>query len=647
MRFLIRALSFCLLAVPLLLAQGNVVQPGNSLVVEGIPAIPTALAETVGRYGDFRAAGFQDWHPVKREMLISTRFAETNQIHRVSTPGGTRYQLTFFPDRVTGARYSPATGEYFLFSKDVGGGEWFQTYRYDALTGAITLLTDGGRSQNDLGVWSNSGNLTAYSSTRRNGNDRDIWIMNPTNPKEHRLLLEVSGGGWSAKCWSPDNKQLVVGEFISVNESHLWLVDIATGQKKRLIPVNGAEKVAYGSAEFSKDGKGLYVTTDKDSEFQRLAYIDLATGAHSYLTSHIHWDVDEFDLSHDGKTIAIIANEDGIGVLHLLDTAARKKKQSIKMPAGSIHGLKWHRNNRDLAFHVSSARASDDIYSVDVRIGKVERWTFSETGGINTEQFSEARLIRWKSFDGREISGFIYEPPARFTGKRPVIVNIHGGPESQFTPGFLGRSNYYLNELGVAIIFPNVRGSTGYGKTFVKLDNGMKRMDSVRDIETLLDWIQTQPNLDAGRVMVTGGSYGGFMALAVAAKANERIRCALDVVGISNFVTFLRNTEAYRRDLRRVEYGDERDPEMRAFLERTAPLNNARNITKPLFVVQGYNDPRVPYTESEQMVATVRQNGSPVWYLMARDEGHGFAKKKNQDFLFYATVQFVQEFLVK
>ena len=296
---------------------------------------------------------------------------------------------------------------------------------------------------------------------------------------------------------------------------------------------------------------------------------------------------------------------------------------------------------------MSSARASDDVYSVDVRIGKVERWTFSETGGINTEQFSEARLMRWKSFDGREISGFIYEPPARFAGKRPVIINIHGGPESQFTPGFLGRTNYYLNELGVAIIFPNVRGSTGYGKTFVKLDNGMKRMDSVRDIETLLDWIQTQPNLDADRVMVTGGSYGGFMTLAVATNANERIRCALDVVGISNFVTFLQNTEAYRRDLRRVEYGDERDPEMRAYLERTAPLNNARNITKPLFVVQGYNDPRVPYTESEQMVATVRQNGSPVWYLMARDEGHGFAKKKNQDFLFYATVQFVQEFLLK
>jgi dipeptidyl aminopeptidase/acylaminoacyl peptidase len=284
---------------------------------------------------------------------------------------------------------------------------------------------------------------------------------------------------------------------------------------------------------------------------------------------------------------------------------------------------------------------------MDAQTGKVDRWTISETGGINTDRFSEAELIRWKSFDGRNISGFLYKPPSRFAGKRPVIINIHGGPEGQFTPGFLGRNNFYLNELGVAIIYPNVRGSTGYGKTFVTLDNGLKRMDSVRDIGTLLDWIKTRPDLDADRIMVTGGSYGGFMTLAVATSYNERIRCALDVVGISNFVTFLQNTEAYRRDLRRVEYGDERDPEMRAYLEKTAPLNNAQKITKPLFVVQGYNDPRVPRTESEQMVATVRKNGSPVWYLMAKDEGHGFAKKKNQDFLFYASVRFIQEYLLR
>jgi len=647
MKSLTRALVLCLLAVTLAVAQGDTIQPGDNLVIEGVPPIPASLVATVARYTDFRSAGLQDWHPTKREMLISTRFADTSQIHRVSMPGGARYQLTFFPDRVAGARYAPKGGDYFLFGKDVGGGEWFQTYRYDFATGNITLLTDGGRSQNGLGVWSNAGDRTVYSSTRRNGKDRDIWTMNPADPKTNRLLLEVEGGGWGAQDWSPDDKQIVVGEGISVNESYLWLVDVATGEKKLITPKGGATKVAYGGAAFSKDGKGLYVTTDKDSEFQRLAYIDLATGAHTYLSSHINWDVDELELSYDGKTIAFVTNEDGLGILHLLDTAAGKEKPAPKLPAGSVFGIEWHRNNRDLAFHLASARAPSDVYSVDVSTGKVDRWTFSETGGINTEQFSEAELIRWKTFDAKMISGFLYKPPARFTGKRPVIINIHGGPEGQFTPGFLGRNNFYLNELGVAILFPNVRGSTGYGKTFVQLDNGMKRMDSVRDIETLLDWIKARPDLDADRVMVTGGSYGGFMTLAVATNYNDRIRCSLDVVGPSNFVTFLQNTEAYRRDLRRVEYGDERDPEMRAYLEKTAPLNNAQKVTKPLFVVQGFNDPRVPRTESEQMVAIVRKNGSPVWYLMAKDEGHGFAKKRNQDFLFYSAVQFIQEHLLK
>lgn len=227
-----------------------------------------------------------------------------------------------------------------------------------------------------------------------------------------------------------------------------------------------------------------------------------------------------------------------------------------------------------------------------------------------------------------------------------MLVLIHGGPEGQATPGFLGRASYYLAELGVAIIEPNVRGSLGYGKTFVKLDNGRLREDSVKDIGALFDWIAQQPGLDAGRVMVQGGSYGGYMVLAVSTLYPERIRGAIDIVGISNFVTFLQNTEDYRRDLRRVEYGDERDPEMRAFLESISPANRADRIRKPLLVVQGANDPRVPRSESEQMVATVRRHGVPVWYLLAMDEGHGFRKKGNADYLFFAQVEFVKRHLL-
>ena len=228
-----------------------------------------------------------------------------------------------------------------------------------------------------------------------------------------------------------------------------------------------------------------------------------------------------------------------------------------------------------------------------------------------------------------------------------MIVNIHGGPEGQARPGSSAAATTSSTSWAWPSSIPNVRGSTGYGKTFLKLDNGEQREDSVKDIGALLDWIATRPDLDARRVMVTGGSYGGYMTLAVATHYTDRIRCALDVVGISNFVTFLESTEAYRRDLRRVEYGDERDPKMREFLLRIAPVNNARKIKRPLFVVQGKNDPRVPLSEAEQMVATVKKNGTPVWYLMAKDEGHGFAKKRNEDYLSYATAAFIQEFLLK
>ncbi len=625
--------------------QNAGIVPNENLVVEGIPKIPASLAETVERYTNFRGASLGSWDPVKREMLISTRFADTAQIHLVKMPGGARTQLTFYPDSVSSAQFSPVSGNSFVFSKDIGGNEFFQVYRFDNASGDVTLLTDG-KSRNVAPVWSYDGQKLAYGSTRRNGNDVDLYVVEPANSKSDRMLTQLQGGGWEPMDWSPDNRKILVREEISANESYLWIVDASSGEKTLITPKGGV-KIAYRGGQFSKDGKGIYVTTDKDSEFQRLAYVDPASKQHNYLSSHISWDVDEFDLSYDGRTIAFVTNEDGFGVLHLLDTKTAKEKPVPDLPKGIASGVRWHKNNRDLGFNITSARSTSDVYSLDVQTGKVDRWTYSETGGLNTANFSEPQLIHWKSWDGREISGFLYRPPAKFTGKRPVIVNIHGGPEGQFRPGFLGRNNYYLNELGLAMIFPNVRGSTGYGKTFLTMDNGLLREGSYKDINFLLDWIQTQSDLDANRVLVTGGSYGGFMTLAVATNYNNRICCSVDVVGPSNLVTFLEHTSGYRQDLRRVEYGDERDPKMRDFLERIAPFNKTKNITKPLFVIAGKNDPRVPPSESEQMVSTVRQNGTPVWWLEAKDEGHGFRKKKNQDYQFYATVMFVKEYLLK
>ena len=626
--------------------QQPAVAPPESLVVEGVPAIPGAMADTAGRYGAYRSAAVVDWHPTERSVLINTRFAETPQLHLVGMPGGERRQLTFFQDAVRLGRFHPNGGDYIVFSKDVGGGEWYQLYRYDLATASITLLTDG-KSRNTLGPWSARGDEIAYTSTRRAGKDTDLWVMNPADPKSDHLLTQLSGGGWEPLDWSPDDSKILLLEEISINESYLWLVDTKTGEKKSFTPREAKEKVSYGEGRFSKDGKGIFITTDKDSEFHRLAYIDLATKQHQYLTDKIPWDVETFDLSHDGQRIAFVTNQNGLSVLWDFNTSTRGILHEHKsLPSGVIGAVRWHLNGHDLAFMLTNSQGPGDVYSEDVTTGRLERWTNSETA-VATKDFPPAELVEWKSFDGKLISGFLYHPPAKFTGKRPVLVIIHGGPEGQSLPTFLGRYNYLLNELGIALFYPNVRGSTGYGKSFTLLDNGFLREDTYKDINSLFDWIAAQPGLDAARIGVMGGSYGGHMTLAVSTFYSDRIRCSVDIVGMSNLVTFLEHTEAYRRDLRRVEYGDERDPQMREFLERIAPMNNIAKIEKPMLVIAGKNDPRVPVSESDQIVAALEKQGTPVWYIMAKDEGHGFQKKPNQDYQFYAVVEFLQKFLLK
>ena len=626
-------------------AQEATIAPPENIVADGLPKIPASMVETAGRYAENRAAFPSDWHPQRRELLIGTRFGNTFQTHLVKMPGGARQQLTFYPEPVYGGSFHPNGGDYMFFTKDVGGGEWYQFFRYDFSSGESTLLTDG-KSRNTSAQWSNGGDWIAYVSSRRNGEDMDLWAMNPADRKTDHLVAQLKGGGWEPQDWSPDDKKILMVEGISVNETYLWIVDPATGQKTELTPRKTNEQVAYNNARFSKDGKGVYFTSDKDSEFQRLMYMDLDSKQTKVLTASIPWDLDEFALSRDGKKIAFVSNEEGLSALHLLDTSTEKELPVPKLPVGLVSGLIWHRNGRDLAFGISSASSPGDAYSLDVATGKLERWTMSETA-VKTDAFPEPELVRWKSFDGRMISGFLYRPPAKFTGKRPVLIEIHGGPEGQSRPDFLGRYNYYLNELGIAVILPNVRGSTGYGKAFTKLDNGFLREGTYKDINALLDWIGTRPDMDSGRVAVTGGSYGGHMTLAVSTFYSDRIRCSVDVVGPSNLVTFLEHTEAYRRDLRRVEYGDERDPKMREFLEKIAPMNNVEKIKKPMMVVAGKNDPRVPVTESDQIVAALKKQGTPVWYVMAKDEGHGFQKKANADFQFYTTVEFLQEYLLK
>src|SRR5579863_2783159 len=400
-------------------AQGPSITPPESIVADGVPPIPASLAEAAGRYGAYRSASLADWNPVKREMLIATRFGDTPQLHLVSKPGGERHQLTFYPDAVTNGRFHPNGGDYIVFSKDIGGGEWFQIYRLDLKTGDVTLLTDG-KARNLMGPWSSKGDSLAYMSTRRTGKDTDLWAMNPADPKTDHLLTKLEGGGWQPLDWSPDDKQILLKEELSINESYFWLVDTATGEKTALTPRDAKEKISYGDGEFGKDGKGMYLTTDKDSEFHRLAYLDFASKQSKYLTSKIPWDVETFLQSYDGHRIAFATNEAGVSVLHVRNAGSESDSVLPKLPSGVIGAVRWHHDNRDLGFAITNARGPGDVYSVDVTTGKLERWTNSETA-VKADAFPEAELVKWKSFDGKEISGFLYRPPAsKLPGKRPV-----------------------------------------------------------------------------------------------------------------------------------------------------------------------------------------------------------------------------------
>ncbi len=633
--------ALCLVVFSLFASAAFAQVPSN-LVVEGIPPFPKDLAEKLRPYMESRAATFLDWNPARPEMLVSTRFADTPQLHLVKMPKGDRKQITFFEDRVGGGQFRPGDPDTVIFSKDVGGGENFQIYRLDLNTGEVKLLTDG-TSRNTGITLSTDGRWMAFSSNKRNGKDTDVYLMELGQPQNVRMIVQADGGGWAANDFSPDGTKLLVGNFISANESRLYLVDMKSGEKKLLTP----KKASYSDGRFAANGQSVYFTTDEGSELHHLVRLPLDGGDGMTLNSE-KWDVENFDLSQDGARIAYVTNENGVSALHIIRADNGAAIQLPPIPVGVIGGLRWHPSGKFLGYTLSSARSPADAYALDVDRQIVERWTESETGGLNPARNAEPQLVTMKSFDGTQISAFLYRPnPTRFSGKRPVLINIHGGPEGQSRPGFLGRTNYWINELGVAVIYPNVRGSTGYGKTYLAMDNGMKREDTVKDIGAVIDWIKSDAMLDSARIGVTGGSYGGYMTLATMTHYNDQMRAAVDVVGISNFLTFFQNTSEYRKDLRRAEYGDERDPKMKEFFEKISPIASASKITKPLFIVAGFNDPRVPWTEGEQMAKTVRANGAPVWWLMAKDEGHGFAKKRNQDFQFLATTMFLQRFLVE
>lgn len=629
-------LALCFSSQPLL------AQSTDAAALDSLPKVPSSLIRDVSPYTSMSSYGLAGWHPSRREIWAKAITSSYTGIAKVAAPGDSPQVEVLFPANIYEVYYSPSA-KAAVYVKDYNGNEQFQVYAYDPSSRRATQISDG-KSRNTEPVWSNKGDWVIYSSNRRNGTDTDLYIAKPSEPNTTRLLAQDKGY-LKVFDWSPDDRQALFYNWLSANESYLYIIDVSSGEKTLLTANTGPEKVAYDYAQFSADGKGIYLTTDRDSEFLRLAYMDLATKKVTYLTDAIKWNVELFSLSPDRKTLAFVSNEDGVSRLHVLDTTTSKERELTWPRVGVISNLRWNNNNTDLAFSFVSARSIWDIYSINVVTGKTDRWV-KGTSDVDADKFSEPEVIHWKSFDDRQISGFLYRPPAKFTGKRPVIIDIHGGPDDQARPDFNGADNYFINELGVVKIYPNVRGSTGYGKTFLKLDNGFKREDASKDIGALLDWIKTQPYLDADRVLVTGVSYGGYVALSVAANYADRIRAAESVSSPTNLVTFNEHTEEWRRDRRREEYGDERDSKMREFLNRIAPLNNVSKIKKPLMVVHGENDARVPASEANQIVAAVKRTGTPVWYLLAKNEGHDFTQR-TLDLQLYQTAMFVKEFLLK
>ena len=609
--------------------------PANNLVLDGTPEIPAELRDRLRQYSNTRSASLSGISANGASMLVNTRFAETAQLHLVSAPLGTRRQITFEDEPVRDGAL--VTDDIVLFMHDIGGNEDNQLFFLDLPTGRTRMLTDGTSKHGSL-VVSHHGTFAAYSGNGRNGTDMDIYV-HPLDGEARRIDRE---GYWYPLDFSRDDSKLLIAQYVSINDSRLGVLDLASGEVTMLSPAD--RRASYENARFGADGNTVYVVSDFDGEFRQLYQLDARnpTAEWTKLSADIPWNVEAMALSGDGRTLAFTTNEDGIDKLRLLDVR-RRRATPVEVPPGILGNLRWARDAQVLGFTVMGATRTGDVYAYDTRRRRLTRWTESEVGGLDADTFIEPELVRFTSFDEREIPAFYYRP--RGEGPFPVMLYIHGGPESQARPYFSPLTQFLAVERNVAVIAPNVRGSDGYGKSYLLLDNGMKREDSVKDIGALLDWIESREELDQSRIAVYGGSYGGYMVLASLVHFGERIRAGVDVVGISNFVTFLENTRDYRRDLRRQEYGDERDPEMREHLTAISPTTNVDRIQSALFVAQGANDPRVPASESEQIVQAVRNSGQDVWYMLALNEGHGFGRKENRDVFFQLSVMFLDRHL--
>lgn len=665
-------------------ADADALTPPKTLTLQGVPRLPKSIAESARGYADLEGTRFVTWHPRDRSMIVSQRAGGTHQLFLLDGPLANPTQLTFHADPTRSAIYEPVNARYLVVARDRGGNEAHRLYRLDleAVSKSGAKYEPVLLSEADLKAehWSFSpdGKLLLYATTSLDRNEKEdeddgpppndtanlvsaVHIVDPLEPTRRKTLQTLNGRRIAGL------RMLNGGREIEVRASRdgrvsTWRIDLngkTLGEEKaassRATPSSGFDAVSAsgGEQEFEaaeeRAGASRWLV-ESDGEFRRLTLRGNGPGSGRELfLKDIPWDVERIAVPpRAALTMPVVINEAGVSRLKWFDRESRKlvTESPLELEDGVIGALRWHRRMPLLALTHSSARSPGDVHVYDAAAGKLTRWTRAaavegETR-VDVSTFARAELIKWKSFDGREITGFRYSPPPRFTGPRPVLMILHGGPSGQSRPGFIGRNNYFINELGMTLIYPNVRGSTGFGRRFTNLDNGRNREDALKDAGALLDWIKQQKDLDASKVIVTGGSYGGYMSSGIATRYPERIAGNITMVGIAHFVNLLSRTESYRRDNRRQEYGDERDPAMREFLDGISPLTNAANIRNPILIAHGRNDPRVPHSEALQLAEKVRANKQPVWLVMGENEGHGFSKKDNNDFLFHTTIAFIR-----
>ncbi|QAU12754.1 S9 family peptidase [Halorubrum sp. BOL3-1] len=609
----------------------------------------------IERYLNVRSAGGADLGPDGRLSFLLNATG-TRQVWSVREPGSWPEQHTFFEESVSFVDSSPERSEA-VFGMDEGGNERAQLYRLDYESGAITDLTDRPEAKHRWGGWDSSGDRFAFASNRRDEAVFDVYVQGRDEAGDDAELVSEGDGWLSVAGWSPGDDRLIVHEAHSSSDHDVYTLELATGDLTHHTPHEG--DVRYSSPEWGPDGERVYLVTDRESDTLRLERLDLETGEFAVVADGGEWNVDGVAVDEDSGRAVYSRNVDGYTELTAGELVAPDRIDAFPepdLPDGVAGGVSFGPDGDRFAVTATGSTRNANVYVVDAATGEAERWTRASTAGIPRDTFVERELVRYPTFDvderrpsasetsshaGRDIPAFFSTPETEPPESGfPVVVDIHGGPESQRRPSFASVTQYLLNN-GYAVFEPNVRGSSGYGKAYSALDDVENRMDSVKDIREGVGWLRDHPEVDPDRVVAMGGSYGGFMVLASLTEYPELWAAGVDVVGIANFVTFLENTGDWRRSLREAEYGSL--AEDREFLESVSPINDIDAIEAPLFVLHGENDPRVPVGEAEQIVEEAREQGVPVRKLVFEDEGHGFAKLGNRIEAYREIVDFLAE----